>query len=337
MKKKLLIPLIMLVITVIALFGWYFINIHRIPQHTSIIKSPVAVGRKTPNQDGVRHQNVSFKNTHSGLRMSGIIFKPAHFNKNKHYQAIVIAGPMLSVKEQAQSVYAQRLAQRGYVTIVFDHTHFGQSAGKPRQLEVPRIKATDISSALTYLRHRPYVNKDDVYGLGICGGGSYMTYAAALDRRFKSLAVVVPATTMDQFTNRPLKRVAQDKRAYKQGKSRPRYINLMPRFFIEGASYYYNRSRGARSDWSPHAVSWSEESFVKFHPAEQAKKLRMPYLVITGSRAWSKPGAQDLYRNAPVRKQYYEIKGARHFDLYDLDPYVSEATGHINHFFQANR
>lgn len=173
-------------------------------------------------------------------------------------------------------------------------------------------------------------------GLGICGGGSYMTYAAALDHRFHSVAVVVPATTMDQFTNRPLRKAAQDKRAYQQGRANLHYINFIPRFFLEGAAYYYNRNRGARDDWNPHAVSWSEEGFVKFHPTDVVKNLRVPYLVITGSRAWSRPGAQELYQNAPVYKRYYAIQGARHFGLYDLDPYVSQAVKHVNQFFKIN-
>lgn len=147
---------------------------------------------------------------------------------------------MLSVKEQAQSIYAGRLAQEGYVTLVFDYSYFGESEGEPRQLEEPDIKASDISSAVTYLQSLPYVDGERIGGLGICGSGSYMPYAAVQDDRIKAVTSVVPATTMNSMIMMPTDQAEADREAYEAGEAEPTYIDLMPRAYAEGAAYYYN-------------------------------------------------------------------------------------------------
>ena len=85
-------------------------------------------------------QKIVFKNKELDLRLSGILYLPDQFDLNKDYPAIVVTGPMLSVKEQAQSIYAKKLTEEGYVTLVFDGSYFGESQGQPRQQELPDVK-----------------------------------------------------------------------------------------------------------------------------------------------------------------------------------------------------
>ena len=117
-------------------------------------------------------EDVSFANTDSGLTLSGILYTPAEMTRDALNPAIIVTGPMLSVKEQAQSVYAQRLAAEGYVTLVFDYSTFGESEGEPRSLEVPDLKASDIRSAVTFLQGLSYVDDERIGGVGICGSGA---------------------------------------------------------------------------------------------------------------------------------------------------------------------
>lgn len=113
-------------------------------------------------EQNITAEGVTFTNEDSGLELSGILFRPDGFDEAKTYPAVVVAGPMLSVKEQAQSVYAQRLAEQGYLAMVFDYSYFGESEGEPRQLEVPDVKASDISSVVTFLQSLPYVRESIV-------------------------------------------------------------------------------------------------------------------------------------------------------------------------------
>lgn len=96
-------------------------------------------------------QKVVFMNKKLNTRLAGLLYLPAKFNLSLNYPTVVVTGPMLSVKEQAQSVYAKRLTEEGFVTLVFDGTYFGESEGKPRSQELPDVKESDIEGAVDYL------------------------------------------------------------------------------------------------------------------------------------------------------------------------------------------
>lgn len=174
----------------------------------------------------------------------------------------------------------------------------GRARADPGQLEEPDIKASDISSAVTFLQPLSYVDGDRIGGLGICGSGSYMPYAAVQDDRIKAVTSVVPATTMNSMIMMPTDQAEADREAYEAGEAEPTYIDLMPRAYAEGAAYYYNEDRGWRDNWDNHAVSWSELSWVDFQPAEFIRDLQAPYLIITVRT----PGA------VPVRKNCMRIQ-----------------------------
>ena len=278
-------------------------------------------------------EKITFQNEDSGMMLSGILFFPETLDKSRQYPAVIVTGPMLSVKEQAQSIYAQRLAEKGYITLVFDYSYFGESEGEPRALEVPDIKAGDIDSAVTFLQSLEYVDTDHIGGMGICGSGSYMPYAALSDERIKAIVSVVPAIVMDSFIYLPIEQAEREKDAYETDGTEPSYIDLMPRAYAEGAAYYYNKDRGWRDNWSNLAVGYSELSWVDFHPAQWISQLKAPYLVITSTNAWTRSGAESMYNNATSDKEFHMVEGAGHFDMYDLEPYVTENVETILDFF----
>lgn len=286
-------------------------------------------------------RKVVFMNKDLNLRLAGLLYLPTNFNLSKNYPAIVVTGPMLSVKEQAQSVYAKRLTGLGYVTLVFDGSYFGESEGTPRQMELPSVKQTDISGAVDFLESLPYVDDNRIGGLGICGSGSYMSVAGVKDTRLKAITAIVPA--ISNIAKSPMAgffkdadEVKKEKADYEAGTGEITYLNFMPRSFDEGAAYYYT-SRGLNPRWSNQVVAWSQLELADYNVPEIMKDMKAPYLVITGEKAWSKPASEEVFNAVPGdNKEMHVIPEASHFDMYDLSPYVSEAFDFIKPFFAKN-
>lgn len=291
-----------------------------------------------PDVVDMETQKVVFMNKALGLRMAGLLRLPTGFDLSKDYPAVVLTGQMLSIKEQAASVYAGRLTEAGYVTLCFDGSYLGESQGTPRGLELPDVKEKDIESAVDFLETLPFVDKDRIAGLGICGGGSYMSVAGVKEPRLKAVVAVVPAISdiskspmMGFF--KPEEEVRAAKEAWEKGEAEPMYLNFMPRSFEEGAAYYYTQ-RGNMRRYSNLAVAWSQLELVRYNVPEIMKGMRKPYLVVTGENAWSRPASTEVFEAVPGNKQMVVVPEAGHFDMYDLDPYVTEAADAILRFLE---
>ena len=286
-------------------------------------------------------QKVVFLNKQLNTRLAGLLRLPEGFNLSRNYPAVVLTGPMLSVKEQAQSVYAERLTAAGYVTLVFDGTYFGESEGVPRGQELPDVKESDIEGAVDFLTGLHYVDNNRIGGLGICGSGSYMSVAGVKEPRLKAVVAIVPAIS-DISTSpmmgffKPESEVKAAKEAYDAGKGDLMYLNFMPRAFDEGAAYYYS-ARGTHPRWSNQVVAWSQLELVKYNVTNIMKDMKKAYCVISAENAWSRPSSQEIYDAVPhSNKEMHIIPEASHFDMYDLAPFVSEAFDYIIPFFEKN-
>ncbi len=283
-------------------------------------------------------QKVVFVNKKLNTRLAGLLRLPDGFDLSRNYPAIVVTGPMLSVKEQAQSVYAARLTEAGYVTLVFDGTYFGESEGSPRGQELPDVKESDIEGAVDLLCSLPYVDNERIGGLGICGSGSYMSVAGVKEPRLKAITAIVPAisnisTSPMMGFFKPEEEVRAAKEAYDRGEGELMYLNFMPRAFDEGAAYYYS-ARGTHPRWSNQVVAWSQLELIKYNVTEIMKEMTKPYCVISGENAWSKPSSVEIFEAVPHdNKEMHVIPEASHFDMYDLAPFVSEAFKFILPFF----
>lgn len=286
-------------------------------------------------------QKIVFVNRELNLKLSGILRLPSGFNLIKKYPAVVVTGPMLSIKEQAQSVYAERLTEVGYITLVFDGSYFGESEGDPRYQELPDVKESDIEAAVDYLVSLPFADSDRIGGLGICGSGSYISVAGVKEPRLKAITAVVPAISniadspmMGFF--KPEEEVLEAKKSYDAGTGEMMYLNFMPRAFDEGAAYYYS-ARGNRKGWTNQVVAWSQLELVKYNVTEIMKGMQKPYLVISGENAWSRPSSTEIFEAVPHNnKEMVVIPEASHFDLYDLEPFVSKGFEKIVPFFGKN-
>src|SRR6201984_2773283 len=122
--------------------------------------------------------------------MAGILFVPPNMDKTKKYPALAVAHPFGGVKEQTAGIYARKMAEKGYVTLVFDASHQGESGGSPRGPENPAEKMEDIRCAIDYLTTLPIVDEDRIGLLGVCAGGSYVLGVAPTEVRAKAIASV---------------------------------------------------------------------------------------------------------------------------------------------------
>ena len=118
------------------------------------------------------------------------MYIPKDIDKSKKYPAIIVGHPFGGVKEQTAGLYAQKLAERGYITLAFDASFYGESGGTPRKIEVPEIRVEDSSAAVDYMSNYPLVDENKIGVIGICGGGGYSVSAAQIDHRIKAVATV---------------------------------------------------------------------------------------------------------------------------------------------------
>ncbi len=312
----------------------------------SVIKPPIEQTDRTP---------VVFTQQENGFKLAGILYRPRTWKQgepfrsarraepnsfelcrgekrsieNERLKAIIVDGPMYSVKEQTQSIYAQLLAQAGYVTLVFDHSYIGSSEGYPRGYEDPEIKGADLRSAVSYLETLDFIDKSHIGAVGICGSGVYVPNGLRNDRRVKAIASIVPFIMMEDIRTHSDAELLKMKATYEKGEEVQR-LDLIKGG--EGEAYYRNPDRGATVQACP-TPAWSQLAWHKFHPTETVKELKVPYLVIAGEKAFTTAGAKKLFENAPEPKFFHLTKDATHFEMYDIDKYVKENVGELLSFF----
>lgn len=152
------------------------------------VKMPAVIGY--PNEKGVTIECVTYPARNLGTSIVANLFKPAGFSVSQHYAAIVVTHPFGGVKEQTAGLYAQRLAEEGFVTLAYDASYQGESGGEPRLMEVQSQRLDDISCAIDYLVRHPQVNPERIGSLGIRAGGSYALCQAQTELRVKAVAAV---------------------------------------------------------------------------------------------------------------------------------------------------
>lgn len=133
-------------------------------------------------------RHVNFKN--GQIIMAGNLYLPDNFNEKKQYPTIIVTHPGGGVKEQTASLYAQKLAKKGFITLAFDASHQGESGGEPRFLENPTERVEDIRSGVDYLTTLKFVDQNRIAALGICAGGGYSINAAMTEHRIKAVGTV---------------------------------------------------------------------------------------------------------------------------------------------------
>lgn len=281
--------------------------------------------------DSITFTPVVLENSDSGLKLSGIIYKPKGVAEDEKLPAVLVQGPMGSVKEQTQSLYAQVLASKGYMAMVYDYSYLGASEGEPRGLEDPVIKASDIKSAADFLYDHPNTDQNRFFAVGICGSGVYLPLALVTYKKFVAAASVNPFTIINTVETMSREAALADKTEYEKTGKAARMDLIEPG--SEGAEYYFNYERGAAVNRVVFPT-WSQLDWQAYDPLETVKDVTTPYLIIAGENAFTRPGAEVMFNNlASTDKKLVIIPEARHFDLYDLEAYVPQVVEQITQFF----
>jgi len=285
--------------------------------------------------DKIDHKKISFKNRY-GISLAADLYQPK--NINRKLAAIAVGGPFGAVKEQSSGLYAQTMAERGFVTLAFDPSYTGESGGQPRNVASPDINTEDFSAAVDFLGLQSSVDRERIGIIGICGWGGMALNAAAVDKRVKA----VVASTMYDMTRvmskgyndsvtpeqrrQTLEQLSQQ-RWRDAEKGAPAYGPVMnelkggePQFLVDYHDYY-RTPRG----FHPRAVnsngSWSLTTPLSFmnmpiltYIAEISPR---PVLFVHGENAHSRYFSETAYAAAAEPKELMIIPGASHVDLYD--------------------
>jgi len=308
--------------------------------------------------DEVTMQKVNFKNQYQ-MNVAGNLFIPKNLNGKKSNPAIVVGHPMGAVKEQSANLYATKMAEKGFVTLSLDLSFWGESEGQPRNAVSPDIYAEDFSAAVDFLSAQPFVDKERIGAIGICGSGSFVISAAKIDPRMKAIATVSMydmggvnrnglkhSQTLDQrraviaqATQQRNVEFAGGETLYTSGTVHELDENTHP---IQREFYdFYRTPRGeftpasSSKDLTTHPTLTSNIKFMNFYPLNDIETISPhPMLFIAGADAHSREFSEEAYKLAGQPKELVIIPGAGHVDLYDrvdLIPFDK-----LTSFFQNN-
>lgn len=291
--------------------------------------------------DKVTREKVTFKNQYQ-MGVTGTLYRPKEAGKTVRLPAIVVGHPMGAVKEQSASLYAQKMAEKGFVTLAIDLSFWGESEGQPRNAVSPDIYAEDFSAAVDYLGTREFVDRARIGVLGICGSGSFVISAAKIDPRMKAIATV-SMYDMGSANRNALNKsqtLAQRKQII-EAAAQQRYVEFTggKTEYTSGtphkidadsppiAKEFYDFYRTPRGEFTPknssaalttHPTLISNVKFMNFYPFNDIETISpRPMLFITGDKAHSREFSEDAFQRAAQPKELYIVPDAGHVDLYD--------------------
>ncbi|WP_370567551.1 alpha/beta hydrolase [Dysgonomonas sp. Marseille-P4677] len=288
--------------------------------------------------DKVICQKVTFKNRY-GITLVGDLYTPKN-SSDELLPALAISGPFGAVKEQSSGLYAQSMAERGFIALAFDPSYTGESGGEPRHVASPDINTEDLSAAVDFLGIQKKVDRNKIGMIGICGFGGFALNAAAVDKRIKA----VVATSMYDITRAASKgyfdKVTLDERtkaleqvslqrwrdaengkpAYGQCPNPDKLKGDEPEF-VKSYFDYYKTERGFHPSSINSNGSWTitnSFSLMNMPILTYIKEISpRPILLIAGENAHSRYFSEDAYNAASEPKELMIISNAVHVDLYD--------------------
>ncbi len=295
-----------------------------------------------PKSDKVNHRKVTFHNRY-GITLAADLYEPKQVTGK--LPAIAVSGPFGAVKEQSSGLYAQTMAERGFLTIAFDPSFTGESGGEPRYMASPDINTEDFQAAVDFLSVRENVDPDKIGIIGICGWGGLAINAAALDTRIKATV----ASTMYDMTRvnangyfdsedseaarYEKKKALNEQRTEEYGKDEyvrgGGVVDPLPDdapFFVKDYYDYYKTSRGYHKRSLNSNDGWNITgcmSFMNMPILQYSNEIRSAVLIIHGEKAHSCYFGKDAYSNMIKDNPYSDnkelmiIPDAVHTDLYD--------------------
>ena len=290
-----------------------------------------------PQSDKVRHTKVTFHNRY-GVTLAADLYIPK--DAAGKLSAIAVSGPFGAVKEQAAGLYAQTLAERGFLTLAFDPSFTGESGGEPRYVASPDINTEDFSAAVDYLSTRDDVDAERIGILGICGWGGFAINAAAIDTRIKATVAATmydisrctangyfdAADNADARYEMRKQLNAQRTEDYRNGtyalaggvvdplpEDAPQFVKDYYAYYKTPRGYH-KRSLNSNSGWN----KTSSLSFINMPILSYSDEIRSAVLLIHGEKAHSRYFSEDTFKKLKGdNKELLIVPGASHTDLYD--------------------
>ncbi len=311
----------------------YFNSVYMIDQKQSLVQEWDKV---FPQSDKVHHMKVTFRNRY-GIILAADMYIPR--NAEGKLPAIAVSGPFGAVKEQSSGLYAQALAERGFLTIAFDPSYTGESDGEPRYVASPDINTEDFCAAVDFLSIRDDVDAERIGILGICGWGGMALNAAAIDTRIKATVTVTmydmsrvnangyfDSMNADaryelrkQFNAQRTEDARNGSYALAGGVVDPLPVDA-PRFLKDYHSYYktergyHKRSLNSNNGWN----KTSSLSFINMPILSYSDEIRSAVLMLHGEKAHSRYFSEDAFKKLKGgNKELLIIPDASHVDLYD--------------------
>lgn len=279
---------------------------------------------------------VSYK-TRFGITIAADLYLPKDFDALQKHAAIIVGAPYGGVKEQGPGIYAQNMAERGFVALTFDPSYNGYSGGAPRHISSPDVFVEDFSAAVDYVGTRPFVDRSRIGIIGLCGSGGFALSAAQVDRRIKAIATVSMYDISRSHANGFADSLTEEGRnAILDAIAEQRYSEFLgnePTLTPRGApiavddntdpigrefAEFYSTPRGYHPNSITQFTMTSGMSFMNFPLLTYIKSISpRPILFVIGEHAHSRYFSEDAYNQAAEPKELYIVPNAGHVDLYD--------------------
>lgn len=305
----------------------------------------------------------------NGIKIAANVYTPAGYDPSKKYPAITVAHPNGGIKEQTAGLYAQRLAEAGYITIAADASYQGASGGEPRHTDKPQYRTEDIHGMVDYISHYPGVDTNRMGSLGICGGGGYTLKASQSDKRIKAVATLSMFNSgevrRNGFQNSQLNTIQERLQQAANARAQERAggkINEHARIetggkslysgvasvtdeeiaktptvlYREGYEYYYRTHAHPNSTFLYTTSSLMD--LMTWDVNDQIELINQPLLMMAGSDADTKYMTDETFAKATnaKTKEMFVIEGGTHIQTYWKTEYVNQAVNKLTDFFGKN-
>lgn len=299
----------------------------------------MAYGYIAKLNEHVIREHVRF-NDRYGIAIAADIYRAKDLDESGKYPALIVGAPYGGVKEQGPCVYANELAQRGFVVLTFDQVHMGESAGEPRNVSSPDLFAESFSAAVDYLGVKvPYVDREKIGVIGICGSGGFALSAASVDVHIKAVATTsmydisdvrgMMNLTKEQIDRMKHQLAEQRWSDFEQGQ--PEYIPSFPEtpypsvealpetdLITNEWNRFYAVPRGHHPNARGGFTTTSNLAMMQFKCLDYIDEISpRPILFVAGDHAHSRSFSEKAYEKAAEPKELYIVPDAEHIDLYD--------------------
>jgi uncharacterized protein len=320
---------------ILAGTGAVILGLLSIAGGTALAQGTLAWDKTFPRSARVDHQKVAFVNR-LGISLVGDLYVPKNLDRSRRYPAIIVGHPYGGVKEQTSGLYAQTMAERGFVTLAFDASYNGESGGQPHFIASAEAFVEDFSAAVDHLGRNALVDRDRIGVIGVCGSGGFSLAAAQVDPRIRAVATVsmydigqaarqgLAASLDTAALQQRLLTIAARRWAEVDGAERTMVIGTPEAITdrsteIDREFYDYYRTPRGRHPRSTTAMTLTSSAPMSLFSAFEhlAWISPRPVLFVTGDRAHSRLFSEQAYERASRPKELYVVPNAGHVDLYD--------------------